>query len=410
MSVAARLLRTGTLTIGWLFVAASFILSWSVLVPVVPWLRIYAVSVVPNAAPWYLLGGVAALIVAILFDNRRTTAVTRPLRAGAATVVLTAAGIIGHFLSIAYANDVPIRIARTLSLRHFSDTGAPDESHIYAAPAGEPLWLDIYRPAPARRPARMPVMMIVHGGGFVGGDRRIGAANMRHYASQGWTVVSIDYRLARPGRPTWNLAVEDVRCALGWVARNADALNVDIRRLTLSGVSAGGHLAMAAAYGLGPDRGATACGMPVPRPAALWVRAPLIDPRNSWDNPGELQPVQRHYMTMYLGGSPERYPDRYAALDLRRHVDRRNPPTLILAGRDDPLLPVADVEAFTRRSRATGATVRLILFPYSGHDFNTTYGGISNQIVVGAVQQFSQAHGGGPETHDAMRGEQLAGR
>ena len=54
--------------------------------------------------------------------------------------------------------------------------------------------------------------------------------------------------------------------------------------------------------------------------------------------------------------------------------------------------------------------MRLILFPYSGHDFNTTYGGISNQIVVGVVQQFSQAHGGGPETHEAMRGEQLAGR
>ncbi len=396
MNAATRLLRTGTMTVTGLFVAGSLILLWSALVPVIPMLRLYAIEVVPNAAPWLLLGGIAALIVAILFDLRRSTRATLGLRTAATLMVLTAGGIIGHFLVIAYRNDVPIRIGKTLSLRHFSETGAPDESRIYAAPAGEPLWLDIYRPPAALRLERTPVMMIVHGGGFVGGDRRVGAANMRHYARRGWTVVSIDYRLARPGRPTWNLALEDVRCALGWIAGNADALGVDVRRLTLSGVSAGAHLAMAAAYSTGPGRGATACGAQVPRPAAVWVRAPLIDPRNSWLHDGEMQAVQRHYMTLYLGGSPERYPERYAALDLRRYADRRNPPTLIMAGREDPLLPVADVQEFARRSQAAGATVRLILFPYSGHDFNTTYGGIANQIVRGVIQQFSREHGGGP--------------
>ena len=164
MNAATRLLRTGTMTVTGLFVAGSLILLWSALVPVIPMLRLYAIEVVPNAAPWLLLGGIAALIVAILFDLRRSTRATLGLRTAATLMVLTAGGIIGHFLVIAYRNDVPIRIGKTLSLRHFSETGAPDESRIYAAPAGEPLWLDIYRPPAALRLERTPVMMIVHGG------------------------------------------------------------------------------------------------------------------------------------------------------------------------------------------------------------------------------------------------------
>jgi acetyl esterase len=395
MTSAGQLLRTGVLTIVWLLVVASLIILWSAVVPIVPWLRLYAADVVPNAAPWFLIAALAALGIAIAFDRWRTTGVTQTLRLVAAATAVTAAGVVGHFLSIAYSNHVRVSVAQTLALRHFSDGSRPNDSHVYSAPGGEPLRLDVYRP-PERRPqARSPVMVVVHGGGFIGGTRHVGAANMRHYAQQGWTVVSIDYRLARPGRPTWNLAVRDVHCALGWVASHADTLNVDLTRLTLSGASSGGHLAMVAAYSIATGRVNTACGARLPRPSAVWVKAPLIDPRNSWDTVSELQQTQRMYLTMYMGGSPQRYPERYATLDLGRYADRRNSPTLIMAGRDDPLLPVEDVEAFAAEARLRGADVRLVLFPYSGHDFNTTYGSITNQIVIGVIQQFVAEHSAG---------------
>lgn len=398
MTWVARLLRTATLTLVWLLVVPSLIILWSAVVPIVPWLRLYAVSVVPNGAPWLLIEALATLGIAIIFDHRCTTGITRTLRLFAAATALTAAGVVGHFLSVAYRNNVTISVRQTLSLRHFSDGGTPDESHVYAAPGGEPLRLDVYRPAQRQPQARSPVMLVVHGGGFVGGTRHIGAANMRLYAQRGWTVVSIDYRLARPGRPTWDLAVHDVHCAVGWVAAHADALHIDLKRLTLSGASSGGHLAMVAAYAIATGRVATACGARLPRPTAVWVKAPLIDPRSSWNTGGELQPMQRTYMTMYMGGSPQRYPERYATLDLQHYVDRRNPPTLIMAGWDDPLLPVEDVEAFSAQARARGADVRLVLFPYSGHNFNTTYGSITNQIVIGVIQQFIAENGAGPAT------------
>ena len=115
---------------------------------------------------------------------------------------------------------------------------------------------------------------------------------------------------------------------------------------------------------------------------------PLIDPAGSWNNPGDLQPVQRSYMTTYIGGPPRAVPERYAALDLRRLLDDSNPPTLILAGVEDPLLPIAAARDFTRRAHAIGARVRLVEFPYSGHDFNTTYHSITNQIITGSVTRF----------------------
>lgn len=396
MTVARRLLRTGVLTATWLLLLPSLVLLWSAIAPVVPWLRIYATDVVPNGAPWFLLIAIAAFLVASLYQRHGRTGVTRGLRWIAGFTALTAAVVVAQFLYLAYGNGVGIKIDRTLSLRHFSDAGAPDDSHVYASPGGEPLWLDVYRPPSARRTTPSPVLVAVHGGGFVEGTRRLGAANMRHYARQGWTVISIDYRLARPGRPTWNLATHDVHCALAWIGQRAAPLGIDLDRVTLSGASAGGHLAMAAAYSIVAGRADTACGAKVPRVAAVVVKAPLIDPLGSWRNPGELQGLQRAYMRRYLGGSPERYPERYAALDLRRYADPRNPPTLIMAGRDDPLLPAAAAQEFADRSTAKGAKVSLILFPYSGHDFNTTYGSITNQIVIGAVAQFTAAHGAGP--------------
>lgn len=396
MTVVRRLFRTGVLTATWLLLLPSLALLWSAIVPIVPWLRIYATDVVPNGAPWFLLIAIAAFLVASLCQQRGRTGVTRALQWTAGFTALTAAVVVFQFLHLAHTNGVAIRVAETLSLRHYNEAGAPDASHIYASPGGEPLWLDIYRPPPARSSHSSPVLVNVHGGGFVEGTRRRGAANMRHYAQQGWTVISIDYRLARPGRPTWNLATHDVRCALAWIAKRAGPLNIDVDRLTLIGASAGGHLAMAAAYSIVSGRADTTCGARVPRVAAVVAKAPLIDPLGSWRNPGELQGLQRAYMTRYLGGSPERHPDRYAALDLRRYADPRNPPTLIMAGRDDPLLPAVAARQFADRSAAKGAKVRLILFPYSGHDFNTTYASITNQIVTGAIAKFSAANGAGP--------------
>ncbi len=383
-----QLCRTAVLTVTWLVLLPCLVLLFSAIVPVIPWVRIEAVELVPNRATWLLLIGGGGGAVGLIAHRRRATPVTRALLATAVATTAAAALVVGRLLALAQANGIPIDLIASLSTRHFSEQAAPDETHVYAAPGGEPLSLDIYRPVVAG-PARLsPVIVVVHGGGFVGGDRRISAANMRRYARGGWTVISIDYRLARPGRPTWNLAIRDVHCALAWTVAHAPALRLDLDRVAMNGASAGGSLAIAAAYSASTARADPRCGPRLPRIAAVTARVPLIDPAGSWDNPGDLQPVQRSYMAAYIGGPPRAFPQRYAALDLRRLLDAANPPTLLLAGVEDPLLPIAAARDFTRRAHALGARVRLVEFPYSGHDFNTTYHSITNQIITGSVTRF----------------------
>jgi len=412
MYVRPEFLRTAALTIAWLMVLSCLFVLLSAIVPVIPWVRLYAISVVPNSTSWFFLWSIAALIVGLLANSLEQTRVASALATTSAITVLLTAGVMLHILYIAESNGARIDLVRALSLRELDEGAAPDETRVYARPQGEPLSLDIYHPD--KRPGTLsPAMVVIHGGGFVEGSRSFGSANHRWFADHGWTVISIDYRLARPDRPTWNLATADVECALAWIAAHADSLGVDINRLSLSGGSSGGSLAMAAAYA-GKDRPPDpTCGPHLPHVAAVVAKVPLIDMVGAWQDAGELGGQQRFYLTAYLGGSPERYPERYAAADLRRAFGPGDPPTLILGGADDPMVPPEGAKDFARKAAAAGYPVRHILFPYSGHDFNTTYDGITNQALLQIMAHFMTDQGAGPtapHTHLVPASNRIASR
>lgn len=394
----APLARTGAMTVAWLMIVPCFVLLLSAIVPVVPWLRIYAINVVPNGATWLFFGSFVGLMLGMLAYARERTRLALGLIVAGALSTLATAAVILHLLYVAESNGAQIDVMRALSLREFSSGARPDESNIYAKPDGEALWLDIYRARKAVVGQPDPVIVNVHGGGFMAGSRTFGAANLRWFADRGWTVLSIDYRLARADRPTWNLATRDVACALAWTAAHARALDLDLDRVTVFGASAGGTLAMSAAYAIDTKDGDVRCGARMPHVAAVAVKVPLIDAFGAWYNPGELQPLQRSFLLRYLGGPPEQFPERYAAVDLRPQQMPSNPPTLILGGAADPLLPPEAAAEFTRRATAAGLDVRHILFPYSGHDFNTSYDGITNQALLQIVSHFLVAHGAGPHS------------
>ncbi|HUN75183.1 MAG TPA: alpha/beta hydrolase [Steroidobacteraceae bacterium] len=110
--------------------------------------------------------------------------------------------------------------------------------------------LDVFRPVPApggSRPA--PVLMFVHGGGFVAGDKRMPGSpysdNVALWAvRQGLIGVNITYRLA-PQFP-WPAGAEDAAAAVAWVRRNIAEHGGDPQRIFLMGSSAGA--AHAASY------------------------------------------------------------------------------------------------------------------------------------------------------------------
>src|ERR1700723_1686269 len=105
------------------------------------------------------------------------------------------------------------------------------------------LKLDVYRPTTAKAPT--PVVMMIHGGGWVRHEKEEEVLSLLPYLEMGWAAVNVEYRLARVSLAP--AAVEDCRCALHWIGRNAAKYNFDIGKVVVTGASAGGHLALTTA-------------------------------------------------------------------------------------------------------------------------------------------------------------------
>ena len=94
-----------------------------------------------------------------------------------------------------------------------------------------------------------PAIVKMHGGGWTSGSRSMSAKWNRRLNQLGYHVFDVDYRMPPPER--WKDEVGDVKCALGWVVANAEKYRIDPARIGTMGYSAGGNLAMLAAYSAG---------------------------------------------------------------------------------------------------------------------------------------------------------------
>ena len=110
----------------------------------------------------------------------------------------------------------------------------------YLTAGGVDLKLDVYQPRGGTNPN--PTLIYFHGGGWTNGSKEGSALTFLPYLEMGWTVVNVAYRLADAAHAP--AAVEDCRCALRWVYRNAEQYNFNLDKLVVTGNSAGGHLAL----------------------------------------------------------------------------------------------------------------------------------------------------------------------
>jgi len=111
-------------------------------------------------------------------------------------------------------------------------------------PAGTlDMHLDVYQ-IPSDKPT--PVVIQIHGGGWIRGDRPSGSGSFGPFFVAGMSVVAVQYRNAIDAPAP--AAVQDVLCAMSWVKKNAAKFNFDPNKVVTWGGSAGGHLALMAGY------------------------------------------------------------------------------------------------------------------------------------------------------------------
>jgi acetyl esterase/lipase len=317
-------------------------------------------------------------------------------RGAAVAATLAALAAIGALIPLLSLSRTARRYAAPISWSdHFritapGDAARPDATVRFATIDGKDLYADIYLPATPVGGTSPPVLMM-HPGGYVRGERSMGADWDRWLAERGYTVFDVDYRLAPP--VTWKLAVEDAACAAAWIAANANTYHVDPDRMLAAGQSAGAGLALQLAYGLGEGMVQSSCGGTAPQPKVVFAIYPPDDFALGWHKDTKLGPITaRKLLTAYLGGSPEEFPERYRAVSATLHVRAGLPPIFIATGDNDHLVPYEGHVEFVRKLDTARVPNELVTIPYADHGFDVAWGGIGGQITRHAAAEFLQKY------------------
>ncbi|MBR2656060.1 MAG: alpha/beta hydrolase [Loktanella sp.] len=257
---------------------------------------------------------------------------------------------------------------------------APDLMETLDTADGVDLRAAIYLPPPMLVPA--PVIVYIHGGGFMAGTHTETAADLRWCADKGWLVISVEYRLFGPDRPTWGAAPEDVRCALVWTSAHAASFGGDPTRLALLGDSAGGNLAINAGFAAAVGGTTSRCGPDVPVPIAIAVQYPAVDPTSIYNDVFAIPGSEpRMLIEGYIGASPDQYPARLAAVSSATFLTRVAPPTLIILTQKDSLVVASGTLAFVQDAKAAGVDIELVQIPFANQIFNqVAANSLGNQI------------------------------
>ena len=190
--------------------------------------------------------------------------------------------------------------------------------------------VDLYLPRDDGAPK--PVLMYIHGGGWVGGSKESSVLRVLPWLEMGWAVVNVEYRLGRVSRAP--AAVEDCLCALRWVIRNAERYNFDPSRIVTTGNSAGGHLALTTGMipaSAGLDRecpGDEDLGV-----AAIINWYGITDVGDLLDGPN-----MKTYAVGWMGSLPNRF-DVARRTSPLTYVREGLPPILTIHGDADPTVP-----------------------------------------------------------------------
>jgi len=111
---------------------------------------------------------------------------------------------------------------------------------VYDVANGHENKLDVIYPHSAT--AAVPTVIYIHGGGWIWGDKARAVLEVLPYLQMGWAAVNVEYPMASVSKAP--AAVEDCRCALRWIVRNAKDYHIDPTRLVVTGHSAGDHLSL----------------------------------------------------------------------------------------------------------------------------------------------------------------------
>ena len=228
---------------------------------------------------------------------------------------------------------LPVRDARVDKVRDIP----------FAERGGHTLRLDVYRPA--AHTDRCPTLLYIHGGAWIIGDKREQAIPMLvHLAAHGWVCVTANHRLSP--RATFPEHLIDVKEAVRWTREHIADYGGDPDVIVISGGSAGGHLAALAA--LTPNEARYQPGFEQVdtslQGAVLWYGVYDLTNRLRTRRGGFVKFIERMVLKAKLVDHPEAFADASPMDRIRAEA----PPTLVIHGSNDTLVPPREAAHFAR--------------------------------------------------------------
>ncbi len=210
------------------------------------------------------------------------------------------------------------------------------------------LQLHIFNPADHKVTDKSPAIVFFFGGGWSSGTPAQFARQSQYLASRGMVAICAEYRTKRSHKTTPFECVKDAKSCVRWVRKNAKDLGIDGTRIAAGGGSTGGHLAAATATltGFNEDKDKSISCIP----NALVLFNPVFD--NGPDGYG-YEKVKEQYK-------------QFSPID---NIKKGLPPTLVMLGTKDHLIPVKTAERFKALAEKVNSRCDLKLYEGQKHGF-----------------------------------------
>lgn len=267
----------------------------------------------------------------------------------------------------------------------------------YCRVDGQSETMEVWEPS-GGVPRRVPVVVDIHGGGWVLGDASLQPGTVdwtveQDLVGRGWIFASINYPLAPAHR--WPVQLQAATCAVRFLRAEATALHLDGSHIGVIGASAGGHLA--AMLGLAGDRPPFDSGEYPGEPSTVQAVVDEYGPSDLTSPVWAQSPALVRLAAEEFGVPAGQPSPVLAAASPVTYVHPGAPPFLVVQGAEDTVVPAAQSVELVHDLVAAGDRATLLMVRHAGHGLEPSGGTPSpsaDQVAAVAARFLVRALGG----------------
>lgn len=233
----------------------------------------------------------------------------------------------------------------------------------YARTGETSLKLDLHRP----QGENPPLIVYVHGGGWRAGSKT--DTPIVDLYDKGFAIASVDYRLSTLA--VFPAQVHDIKAAIRFLRAKAGLYHINASKIAIIGSSAGGHLAALVGVSNGNPELEGKVGEHLDQSSDVQVIVSFFGASNLETILSQSTPKGRDFripaLKLLLGDTPDNKPELAKLASPVTHLDKNDPPLLLIHGDADPQMPPQQSQELTKAYESLGLPVTLVMLPGSLH-------------------------------------------